>query len=149
MNEEHLDSFIAAGAVFGFVPAVDDSTQFALDTRVVLMTHLPTHMDVDLLLASLSCHLDAVENSQVVRLSGTTFPLVSVEDLVVLKAIARRPVDISDIRNVLDSHPRIRLRRVRDSLAAIADVMEQPTLVDEFNRIVKDWRRDRAAEATR
>ena len=57
-----LESFIPAGAAFGFIPRISDAADFARRNRVILLEHQPTGIGVDL-----SCGALPFEKEMVAR----------------------------------------------------------------------------------
>jgi len=55
---------------------------------------------VDFLLADTAYHRAALARKQIVDFQGTALPIVTIEDLVLLKALASRPQDAVDITNI-------------------------------------------------
>jgi hypothetical protein len=51
LDEKLWDAFLAVGARFGFVPRISDPAAFARRSRVFLLHHQPTSIDVDIALA--------------------------------------------------------------------------------------------------
>ncbi len=64
------------------------------------------------------------------------FPVITSEDLVVMKALARRTRDIADIEAVLDAHPDLDLDRVRYWVSEFATLLEAPEVLDELEGIL-------------
>jgi hypothetical protein len=58
------------------------------------------------------------------------------EDLVVMKALARRTRDIADIEAVLDAHPDLDLDRVRYWVGEFAAVLEAPEILEDLERML-------------
>jgi hypothetical protein len=55
-----------------------------------------------------------------------------------MKAFAHRPRDLEDLRKLLVSHPDIGLDEVRSNLKEFAEALDEPVIVDDFERIVRD-----------
>ena len=63
-------------------------------------------------------------------------PLVTPEDLVVMKAIAHRPRDLADIEAVVSLHPRLDRVRIFRLVREFAAVLKAPELVRDLERIL-------------
>ena len=61
-----------------------------------------------------------------------------------MKAIAHRPRDIADIESILEAHPRIDEKRIRDLVREFAAVLETPDLATDLERLLAP-RRHRAS----
>jgi len=57
-----------------------------------------------------------------------------------MKALARRPRDVADIEGLLDRHPDMNLEQVREMLGELAEILEDPTLLEDFDGLVQRWR---------
>jgi uncharacterized protein (DUF2336 family) len=57
-----------------------------------------------------------------------------VEDLLIMKAIARRPKDLQDIRGLLAAHPDADVALVRRWVGEFATAMGMPDMLEEFDR---------------
>jgi hypothetical protein len=67
--------------------------------------------------------------------------LVSAEDLVIMKAVARRQQDIGDIHAVLDRSSDLDLARIRHHLREFSSVLEMPEIHDDFEKLLRSRRR--------
>jgi len=64
-------------------------------------------------------------------------PVAAVEDLIVLKAVAWRLGDRSDIERLLIRHGRnVDLERSRNALGQLLNMLEEPERLAEFDRLV-------------
>jgi predicted nucleotidyltransferase len=131
-----LESFLAAAARFGFAPRISDATKFAAKNRVLLLIHEPSKTDVDISLGILPFEQESVDRASIITVAGISFPLVSPEDLIVMKALARRARDVADIEGVLDVQPEVDLERVRYWVSEFATVLEAPDILDDLERIL-------------
>ncbi len=69
LAENRWPDFIESGARFGFVPRHDDTVAFAHESRVLLLRHQPTNIDVDIAVGSLPFEDEAVARGCKVRVS--------------------------------------------------------------------------------
>jgi hypothetical protein len=77
--------------------------------------------------------LPIAPRATVVQIAGTTVPLPSPEDLVIMKAVAHRERDLHDIDGLLATHPDLDARRVRRWVRSFADALENPELYDDLD----------------
>lgn len=131
-----IESFLAASARFGFAPRIDEATNFAATNRVLLLIHEPSKTDVDISLGILPFEQESVDRASIITVAGISFPLVSPEDLIIMKALARRARDIADIEGVLDVQAEVDLERVRYWVSQFAEVLEAPDILDDLERIL-------------
>jgi hypothetical protein len=126
-----------AGAVrFGIVPRIDDALGFSRRSRVLLLRHTESGIDLDITFGGLSFEHAAVANSQAHSVGGVLLRLPRVEDLLVMKAIARRPKDLQDIQGLLAAHPDADVALVRKWVSEFAAALSTPDMLEEFDRLV-------------
>ena len=78
-----------------------DAAEFALQNRVLLLT-ASNGVSMDVGLASFSYDIEVVERASSYRFhKGVNLVTASAEDLVILKLLAERPIDLFDIRGIL------------------------------------------------
>lgn len=135
------EQFVESGAQYGFSPRIDDPIEFAHRTRVLLLHHEETEIPVDISLGALTFEVEIIQRRQLMNVGSLRLPIITPEDLLIMKALARRPRDIADIESVLDANPQLDLSRVRLWLREFSSVLEMPEIQEEFERIVE--KRDR------
>jgi predicted nucleotidyltransferase len=125
---------------YNIAPRIDDPLEFAHRTRVLLLRHIPSSVDVDISLGALPFEQEVVERASSLEVGAIRVRLPSVEDLVIMKALARRPRDWSDIEGLLDVNPELELDRVRTWLREFASVLEMPEIQEDFERMLRQRR---------
>jgi hypothetical protein len=91
---------------------------------------------VDVTLAGLPFEEETLRRSVTVEVEGLDLRLASPADLVIMKAIARRPRDVSDIEGLLDQHPDIDLDRVKEQLREFSAVLG-PEVLEDFLELLR------------
>jgi hypothetical protein len=119
----------------GIVARIDGAQDSANGTRMFLMRHSASALDIDVALAGLSFEVQAISLGQPHDLAGIRFRLPRIEDLLVMKAFAHRPKDWEDIEGLLAVHPQADLAFVRQWLREFSVAVALPSLVDEFEKI--------------
>lgn len=137
LPEEHWPSFMETGKSFGFTPRISDPLAFAVQSRVLLLVHVPTQTPLDISLGLLPFEEEAIARSRIVSLFGIELPLPTPEDLIIMKAVALRSRDLSDIESVLDANPTLDVARIRHWVSAFADIVETPELVSAIDNLLK------------
>lgn len=135
--------FLATGKRFGFVPRRSDALDFAEETKVLLIHHKPSGIDVDISFGVLPFEEEVVSRAVWIDVGGVRLPLPTPEDLIILKAIAHRPRDLADIESVLDAHPKLNLRRIRRWAQEFATVLEMPEILEDLETFFATRRRKR------
>jgi hypothetical protein len=127
---------LAAAAGHGIVPRIENPLDFARRSRVLLLRHAESGIDIDLTFGRLSFEQTAVDNGESHDIGGLRVRLPRVEDLLVMKAIARRPKDLEDIEGLLAAHPRADLVAVRRWVREFATAMSMSDMLDDFDKVV-------------
>jgi len=134
LGDRDTGTFAARGLAWGFRPRTEDALTFARSSRVLLLTHDPSGLDLDLSLGVLPFEEQMTANATVRSVEGIAVPLPRPEDLVVMKAVAGRPKDRDDIEAVLEAHPSTDLARVRFWVAQFAEALEMPEMLADLER---------------
>ena len=136
LPEERWAATMDAAGRFGIVPRIEDPLGFARRSRVLLMRHAASGIDIDLTFGGVAFERAAVENSERHEIAGVTLRLPRVEDLLIMKAIAQRPKDLQDIEGLLNAHPEADVTRVRQSVSEFATATGMGDMLDEFDRLL-------------
>jgi len=116
-DDGDVPRLLSLGREHGFEPRVADAVAFAKVSRVLLLKHEPSGIEIDLSLAGLPFEREVIERAVERSVRGVSFRVATPEDIVVMKAVAMRPRDIDDILGVafarcLAKQPRRRGQRV-------------------------------------
>jgi predicted nucleotidyltransferase len=136
LGELSVDELLRRAKARGFAKRIPDAAAFAHRTRVVLLRHAATRVDVDLSIGSLPFEDETVRRARRVTVKRLTIPVARPDDLIILKAIASRPRDIVDIEGLLDANPRMGRARIRSVTAAFAEILEAPELLENLERLL-------------
>ena len=138
VDEAHWHELLEQGMPFGFRPRLIDALAFAARSRVLLMRHEPSGVDVDIMFGALRFEEEAVAHRTFVTVAGVVLPLPTPEDLIVMKAVAHRPRDLTDIEAILDAHPGLDVGYVRRWVREFARAAGMPEIWDDLRRMLKD-----------
>jgi hypothetical protein len=141
IEDVEIEKFIRRGTKFGFQPRIPSPAALAADSRVILMRHRPSGIGLDLSIAGSPFEQLAIENAQHVRVGRRTVPVMSPEDLIILKVVAGRSIDKTDVVHLLEFFPNLDLDRVRTTIAQFSEFYDERDLVDEFRRLLPRERR--------
>jgi hypothetical protein len=144
LPEDRWPMLLAKATAHGLAARIEDPLAFAARTRVLLMRHEPSGIDIDLILGGLRFELDAIAAATPHRFGHLTIRLPRVEDLMIMKAIARRPRDMLDLEALMDRHPQADLDHVRSFLQEFAHAASMSDLLTNWDRFVA--RRDPGAQ---
>ena len=122
----------------GLVPRIPDALDFARKNHVLLLRHDRSNTPVDISLAWLPFEREALSRATVEDFAGVRVPVVLAEDLVILKAVAWRERDRSDIERLLVLHgTRLDLDRIRSIAREFAEVLEEPDRIEGLELIIR------------
>jgi hypothetical protein len=120
----------------GILPRIENPLDFSRRSRVLLMRHASSWINIDLTFGRLSFEQTAIEHSEIHDIDGLLVRLPRVEDLLVMKAIARRPEDLQDIEGLLAAHPETDVVAVRQWVREFATAMSMADMLVEFDNVV-------------
>jgi hypothetical protein len=141
LSEDAWSRAISDAARHGIVPRIEEVLAFARRSRVLLMRHSGSAIDLDIVLGGLPFELSAVERGTVHSIGGALVRLPTVEHLLVMKAVAHRPRDLEDIRGLLDAHPEADLTEVRRWVSEFATAASMPDMLEELDRLITQRRK--------
>jgi hypothetical protein len=137
MPESAWETAIETAQNFGITPRIEQTIEFARRSRVLLLKHKESEIDVDVILGGLRFERDAVERGQTHQVSGISVRLPRVEDLMIMKIIAHRAKDLQDVEGLLDAHPGANIEEVRHQVREFASATAMADVLDDFARILK------------
>src|SRR5262249_53662550 len=102
-----------------------DAVAFADESQVLLMRHAATGVDIDVSRAWLPFEIEALAAASKERLAGVRIAIARPEDLIIFKAVARRPQDQQDIERLLVLYePELALERIRRHVGELSEALE-------------------------
>jgi predicted nucleotidyltransferase len=141
LEEKYWETFLLNGAKFGFAPRLTDCLKFARKSRVLLVRHKPSEIDVDITIGALPFEKETITRAVWIKIKKIRLPLPLPEDLIIMKAIAHRPRDLADIESILDVHPKLNLRRVRRWVKEFSKAIEMPEILGDLENILQRKRK--------
>jgi len=132
ISVDEVPLLIEAAQAEGLAPRIEDAEDFARKHRVVLLRHTESGTNIDISLGILPFEEEIVVRSIVFRVASLSIRLPTPEDLVILKAVAHRPVDMMDIQAIIESHPELDRERIKDWVDQFAQALEMPELWDDI-----------------
>jgi predicted nucleotidyltransferase len=137
LPEASWGEVLARAASHAIVPRIGDAIEFAKRSRVLLLRHSPSTIDIDVTIAGLAFEHEVVARRESLDVAGVRIPFPRVEDLMVMKAIAHRAKDIEDLRGLLAAHPDADVAAVRNWIREFAVAAGMPDLLSEFDALLK------------
>jgi len=147
-GDTDLKELLADAARHGFVPRRPDAAEFAVRSRVLLLEHQGDGIGLDLALGALAFEQEMVAQAVRRRVQEVEVPLARPEDLIVMKTLAFRAVDVTDIVALLDAHPRLDLEHVRQCVQAMAEALEAPEIAERLEKLLSDRKPSRRRKRT-
>jgi hypothetical protein len=130
------ESLISTGARYGFMPRIPDALEFSRRTRVLLMEH-HSGVDLDLSLGALPFEREVIARSQRIDAGGLQISIATPEDLVIMKALARRPQDIADITGIIEAQSDLDVDRIRKWVREFSSVLQMPEILDDLEVLLR------------
>jgi predicted nucleotidyltransferase len=112
----------------GFQPRFSGMAELAREARMITMRHEATDTVVDIALACMPFEIELQNRARVQSVAGMAIRLPTPEDMVILKAIASRPKDLEDIRNLALTYPNMDRKRIEHWVREYGDLMETSEL---------------------
>lgn len=125
----------------GFVVRVPDP-EFVAHTRVLPVTHVPSGIPADIVLAGPGIEELFLARARVFDVDGVRVPVACAEDIVVMKMLAGRAKDLDDMVAILAAHPDdLDLDLVRSTLRMLEEALDQSDLSPAFEQVLASARR--------
>lgn len=125
---EDVSHLVDLAKTEGLSPRIPDVEAFARRSRVVLLRHDESGINVDISLGLLPFEVEAVERSRVYHAGSLKIRLPTPEDLIILKAVAHRPQDMIDIESVIAVQQDLDCERIEFWVRQFADLLEAPEI---------------------
>src|SRR5512137_452094 len=124
LSVDDVPALLEAAKQEGLLPRLADVADFARRHRVVLLRHQASGIDVDISLGILPFEEETVERSMLHHVGTLDVRLPTVEDLIILKAVAHRPKDLLDIQALVESHANLDRRRIQSWIREFAEALD-------------------------
>jgi len=134
---EDISQLLELAAKEGLTPRLPDVEEFARRSRVILLRHEESGIDVDISLGLLPFEIEAVERSQKYSAGSLQVRLPTPEDLIILKAVAHRPKDMLDIEAIITTQDNLDTERIVFWVQQFAELLEMPELLTDLEDMVQ------------
>ena len=136
LPEGEWSNAVSTAANHGILPRIENPLDFARRSRVLLLRHAESGIDIDVTFGGLLFEQAAIDHSEIHNIGGLRVRLPRVEDLLIMKAVARRPKDLHDIEGLLAAHPEADVATVRRWVSEFAVAISAPDMLEEFDKLV-------------
>jgi predicted nucleotidyltransferase len=133
-----LPRLLERAKAHGLVPRIGNPLEFAEQSRMVLLRHEQSDMAVDISLGMLPFEEEMINRARGVDTSVGPVPVPTIEDMLILKAVAHRPKDLQDVANLLHMHPNVDRQRVESWAMAFAEILEMPEIWEDLAPLLAD-----------
>jgi predicted nucleotidyltransferase len=137
ISNDQLNDFIEASRSAGFASRVTDLPAFAKQNRVIPLIHSESGLKADFVMGFLPFEREVVARAKKVVIHNVEITLPTVEDLIIMKAIAHRPKDLSDITGLVKNHDALDMERMKYWVTQFGEAIEQPNLWDSIQQYLK------------
>lgn len=120
VDTDAYDAVIAACQHAKLRPLVKQPELFVRDTHVLPTEDAPSGLRVDFVFSNTPYERQAIRRARRAKVGRATVSFATLDDLVIHKLIAGRPIDLEDVRVLLAKHPsKIDARYVRHWLKQV------------------------------
>jgi hypothetical protein len=128
LSRDDIPRLITVAGEEGLVPRIPDADSFARENLVLLLRHEASGIAVDVSLGILAFEQEAVARSVLHDAGAFAIRVPTPEDLIILKAVAHRPVDLLDIQALIQTNPNLDRERIRSYVCEFAEALDMPEL---------------------
>jgi len=137
IEDKELPNLLKVAKRRGFEARIKDAVEFAKKNRVLLFKHTKTGINVDLSLGLLPFEIEAIKRSKRFKIANIAFNLPTPEDLIIFKAVAHRPQDLEDIRDIVKIHTKVNKNYIKKIVKELAHALEMPEIWRDIESILK------------
>jgi len=135
-------AFLKVGRTHGFRSRIPGPLLFAQESRMFVLSHIDSGIEVDVSIAGIPFEVGVVERAERVKVGRLSVPVATAEDLIVYKAIAGRPQDQNDIAQLLRHLPNLDLEYVRCEVGRFAAMLGLAEIAEDLERILLQGREE-------
>ncbi|BCY16428.1 hypothetical protein hrd7_02770 [Leptolinea sp. HRD-7] len=134
LTNDQLRNFLDASNKAGFKSRVTDPNTFAMQNRVIPMIHSESGLRADFIMGMLPFEKEVVARAKKSKIHDVEITLPTIEDLIILKAIASRPKDLSDISGLVKHGRNLDIERIEYWVKQFGEALDQPGLWDSIEK---------------
>ncbi|CUU36274.1 MAG: nucleotidyl transferase AbiEii/AbiGii toxin family protein [Armatimonadetes bacterium] len=131
-----LGILIERAPEYGFEFRVENPLQFAQHYLVILMQHRDTRIPVDISLGFSPFENEVASRATPTSLGSLRLRVATPEDLVIMKLVAQRPIDLIDVQQILAIHPHMDKERILYWVSEFSAALEMPELLENARRVL-------------
>ena len=100
------------------------------------MKHLPSDINVDVILGMIPFERQLIERASEMCLGGVRIPIPTPEDMIIMKVIARRTQDLEDIRGIVDTNESLDRDYIRSAVPEFAIDLGVPEIATDLEGLL-------------
>src|SRR5574339_649425 len=138
LSVEDIPRFLDAAKEEGIEPRIENAADFARKARVLLLRHIITNTNIDISLGIMPFEQEVIERSSIHEFDDALqLRLPTPEDLIIMKAIAHRPIDLEDIRTLAMKYTHLDLDRIKSWVKDFGEILETPELWSQIEQVLQ------------
>ena len=135
--DDRLHEFIKKIKKFGIEPRITDVENFAIKSRMLLMRHIQSGINLDISMGILPFEREAVARRHVKYAFNLEIVLPAPEDLIIFKSISQRPIDIEDIKAIITRNPDLDKKRILSTVNEFSDALGLKDIYENIKNLLK------------
>ncbi len=137
IQNSDLTRFVETARQVGIIPRV--KTRRLLPGSSNFTYDAPTHKyKCDFIMGMLPFEEEVLSRAQHKQIGDLKITLPTVEDLIIMKAVAHRPKDLIDIQGLIRANENLDLKRIEFWIRQFAGSIDQPGLWKTIHTIIED-----------
>jgi Nucleotidyltransferase of unknown function (DUF6036) len=132
-----IPQFLEMAKKLGIIPRIRSVDEFARKNHVLLMQHVPSGMNIDIVLGLLPFEKKMVERGSLLPVSSLELRLPTPEDLIIMKTVAHRPKDMEDIKGIIEVQKHLDRRYIQKWSKEFATAMDSPEILTDLVDLLK------------
>lgn len=137
LEDSSVEDLLGTAEAFGFISRIDNPLEFATQARILLLKHRDTGVGIDLSLGALPFEKEMIDRAGIIMVGSLRLRVARAEDLIISKAVPMRPVDLTDIDNLLSFYPAVDFNRIRELVGEFQLLLDRPEYVQKLEELLQ------------
>ena len=121
----------------GFKILPDKPEEFIRDTNVLPTEDIKSRFRIDFIFSFTFFEAQAIKRTKTITILGYPVRFASCEDVIILKMIASRAIDIEDVKNMLIKNKKsINIEYIQSWLSEFNKIQEYEGILNNFNSLI-------------
>lgn len=136
-STQDVNSIIKSAEIHNLLPRIDDPAAFARKSRMLLLRDKTSQIDIDISLGLLPFEVEAVERRQTIQFGGISLFIPTPEDMIIMKAVAHRPMDMDDIKGIIANYDQLDKKRIFFWIREFTEALENPEIETDLRLLFR------------